>query len=187
MVEIRPLTSFGDEDLQRLIVGYDSPARYAVSKSESAERTVITLQLVPFECPYVRRWEPPDAELRARYRGLLAEGLSLGAYEGDRLVGLALAERHEWNKTLWVWEFSVAPQHQRQGIGRRMMEALAEKARAAGLRTLLCETQNTNLPAIRFYRALGFTLEGVDLSYYSNEDVQAGEVALFMKRKLTLP
>jgi hypothetical protein len=31
---------------------------------------------------------------------------------------------------------------------------------------------------------MGFVLDGVDLSYYSNEDWPNGEIALFMKRKL---
>jgi len=65
------------------------------------------------------------------------------------------------------------------------MEALAEKARKAGLRTIVCETQTTNAPAIRFYRKLGFNIEGIDLSCYSNEDFPDGEIAIFMKRRLT--
>jgi ribosomal protein S18 acetylase RimI-like enzyme len=43
---------------------------------------------------------------------------------------------------------------------------------------ILCETQTTNVPAIDFYRRVGFKLEGIDLSYYSNEDWPDGEVAV---------
>jgi len=32
---------------------------------------------------------------------------------------------------------------------------------------------------------MGFELDGINLSYYSNDDVAAGEVAIFMKRKLS--
>jgi ribosomal protein S18 acetylase RimI-like enzyme len=52
------------------------------------------------------------------------------------------------------------------------------------MRVLVCETQSTNVPAIRFYRALGFVLEGLDLSLYSNHDYPDGEIAIFMKRYL---
>jgi hypothetical protein len=31
---------------------------------------------------------------------------------------------------------------------------------------------------------MGFTLDGIDLSLYTNEDWPDGEIALFMKRKL---
>jgi ribosomal protein S18 acetylase RimI-like enzyme len=184
VIEIRPLTRLNPAALQTVISGYASPARFAVSRIESSEETAITLRLVPLEQPYIRRYEPLDALTLRRYRRVLAGGFSLGAFESGRLVGVALAEPHHWNRTLWVWEFHVAAGHRGQGIGRRLMETLAEKGRAAGLRAIVCETQNTNVPAIRFYRALGFSLQGVDLSYYTNEDVEAGEVAVFMKRRL---
>ena len=38
--------------------------------------------------------------------------------------------------------------------------------------------------AIQIYRQLGFRVEGVDLSYYTNEDYPDGEIAIFMKRRL---
>ncbi len=84
-----------------------------------------------------------------------------------------------------VWEFHVAEAYQRRGIGRHLMDALTEKARFAGLRVITLGTQNTNLPAIDFYRAVGFELDGIDLSYYTNHDMTDFEVALFMKRKLS--
>jgi ribosomal protein S18 acetylase RimI-like enzyme len=62
---------------------------------------------------------------------------------------------------------------------------LAARACAAGLRAVVCETQTTNVPAIAFYRQLGFEIDGVDLSYYSNDDASGGEVAIFMKLKLS--
>jgi ribosomal protein S18 acetylase RimI-like enzyme len=50
---------------------------------------------------------------------------------------------------------------------------------------IVCETQNTNVPAIRFYRALGFTVDGIDVSLYTNDDLARGEVALFLKKRLS--
>jgi ribosomal protein S18 acetylase RimI-like enzyme len=71
------------------------------------------------------------------------------------------------------------------GVGSQLMEQLAEKGKAAGLRIIVCETQTTNVPAIQFYHRVGFVMEGIDLSYYSNEDYSDGEIAVFMKRRLT--
>jgi hypothetical protein len=31
---------------------------------------------------------------------------------------------------------------------------------------------------------MGFEIDALDLSYYTNQDVEEGEVAIFMKRKL---
>ena len=119
-----------------------------------------------------------------RYTDALRYGLSLGAYEEEQLVGIVVAEPQGWNRSLWVWEFHVAETHRRQGIGRQMMEELVERGRASGLRIVTCETQNTNVPDIHFYRRAGFNIEGIDLSYYSNDDWPEGEVAVFMKRRL---
>jgi len=185
MVEIRNLAEVDADSLKRLVTGYVSNARYAVSKTEWDDRAVIGLERVGLERPYVKRYPPPDEETVQRYAEVVQNGLSVGAYEGQQLVGIAIAEPQRWNRSLWVWEFHVVEGHRGRGIGRQMMERLVERGRAAGLRIVVCETQNTNVPAIQFYRRVGFRLEGIDLSYYSNEDWPGGEVAVFMKRRLT--
>jgi ribosomal protein S18 acetylase RimI-like enzyme len=64
------------------------------------------------------------------------------------------------------------------------MEVLTAHAAKHHLRCLVCETQTTNVPSIQFYRSMGFHLEGLDLSYYTNEDQERGEMAVFMKKRL---
>ena len=184
MAEIKPLTQLDIAALKRVITGYVSPAKYEIEKAETRELTAITVRFVRLERPYVKQYEPLDKEMLARYTRVLKEGLSFAAYEADQLVGIALAEPHGWNKSLWVWEFHIAESFRGQGIGRRLMDTLARKGQAVGLRTIVCETQNTNVPAIEFYRKVGFTVEGIDLSYYTNDDMLNGEVAIFMKRRL---
>jgi ribosomal protein S18 acetylase RimI-like enzyme len=83
-----------------------------------------------------------------------------------------------------MWELGVEETHRRSGIGIQLVEALCRQGKDAGLRIIVCETQNTNVSAIEFYRKTGFELDGVDLSYYTNTDMTTGEVAFFMKKKL---
>lgn len=64
------------------------------------------------------------------------------------------------------------------------MQGLVQMARSSGLRVLVCETQNTDVPAINFYRVMAFEIDGIDLSYYTNNDLEKGEVAIFMKKKI---
>ena len=180
---IRTLTRQDLDDFYRVVTGYQSPARYDVQHIESPQHASISLTLRPLATPYVHLWSHDEFDM-AHYAGVLAQELSLAAHDGDLLVGLAIAEMQRWNRSLWVWEFHVAESHRGQGIGQQMMAELVRRATPAGMRTIVCETQNTNVPAIQFYRAQGFTLEGIDLSYYTNDDVTHGEVALFMKRKL---
>jgi ribosomal protein S18 acetylase RimI-like enzyme len=183
MIEIRPLTNLEPQELRSLNVGYISTAMYRVRKSETPQETIFQLELVPLGQPYIKRWETDDEEL-VQLEEAVHQGLSLAAYDGTHMIAIAIAEARRWNRTLWVWEFHVAPEYRRKGIGRQLMQALAEKARSANLRVMVCETQNTNVPAISFYRQVGFTIDGIDLSYYTNRDLTDGEVAIFMKRKL---
>jgi ribosomal protein S18 acetylase RimI-like enzyme len=184
MVEINLLSQLPFDDLKRVISGYVSHHKYVIGKTEAADQTVISVHLAGLDRPYVKRYDHLDAETLARYSQVLKHELSFGAYDDGRLVGMVLAEPYQWNNSLWVHEFHVAETYRGQGIGRQLMEFLAKTGKAAGLRTIVCETQNTNVPAIRFYRRLGFTLEGIDLSYYTNDDWPDGEIAVFMKKRL---
>lgn len=183
MVEIRALNEIALEDLQRLVVGYTSPGRYDIVKVETIDHTQINLQRQLLQSPYQKVFHL-DEEMCAIYHRAAASGFSFAAYEGARMIGVALAEAQEWNRSLWVWEFHIAADWRRRGIGRKLMARLVEQAAREDLRLLVCETQNTNLPAIDFYRAVGFAIEGIDLSYYTNQDLLEGEVAIFMKMKL---
>jgi ribosomal protein S18 acetylase RimI-like enzyme len=183
MIQISTLTDLDPADLERINQGYTSTHKYVVQKVETPAQTTLSLTLTPLPVPYTKRWYSDEAEL-ARYRQVVAAGLSRAAYVDGRMAALAIAEAQHWNRSLWIWEFHVEPAYRGQGVGRQLMEAMAIVAQQAGLRVLVCETQNTNVPAINFYRAVGFELDAVDLSYYTNQDIAAGEVAFFMKRKL---
>lgn len=184
MIQIKQLIHLNSDDLYHLVTGYTSDAKYHVNKTESEQQFTFTLKLVPLPQPYIKHYDHIDADTFDHYKHLPQLGFSFGAYDIEEFVGLALAEPHQWNKSLWVRELHVAATHRRHGIGRQLIETVAQQGRAAGLRTLVCETQNTNVPAIHFYRTMGFDLEGIDLSYYSNNDFPDGEIALFMKKRL---
>jgi ribosomal protein S18 acetylase RimI-like enzyme len=181
MPKIEALHSIDMEILQRLIHGYTSHEKYRVSVEESQERVSFTLELVTLETPYHKL---SDLDPLDEYQAIVSEGFSLAAYEEGQIVGIALASPQEWNQSLWIHEFHILEAYQGKGIGRALMDAAIEKAREANLRIVYCETQNTNVPAIRFYRKLGFHMEALNLSLYTNEDYPDGEIALFMKRKL---
>lgn len=103
MITIERLEAIDWETLHRIMPGYTSTHKYAVSKSETREETTIQLRLVELGEPYTRVWTQEDPAEIERYQGHAAQELSLGAYDGDRLVGIALTERRGWNRTLWVW------------------------------------------------------------------------------------
>jgi ribosomal protein S18 acetylase RimI-like enzyme len=184
MITIQPLLRLDNIDLERIVTTYVSEGVYVVSYHDSPTGTSFELRYVTLPEPSVRKYNQFDATTLQRYTQVLNAGFSFSAYDSELLVGLIIAEPQEWNRSLSVWEFHVAPTHRRTGIGRQLMACAEQHARRSGLRTIVCETQNTNAAAITVYRRLGFTVEGIDISLYSNTDYPDGDVAVFLKRRL---
>ena len=77
-----------------------------------------------------------------------------------------------------VWDIRVHPDYRRQGIGTELIKAAAEWARNKGYTQLSLETQNTNLPACKFYIKQGFRLGGINRYAYYHHPAYAHEVML---------
>ena len=56
---------------------------------------------------------------------------------------------------VFLYDIAVDRNHQRQGIGRRLVEALRFQARAAGIQVVFVPAENEDIHAIEFYKALG--------------------------------
>lgn len=53
-----------------------------------------------------------------------------------------------------------------RGVGRRMLEYLVERARAAGMGEAFLEVRPSNTAAIRLYQSMGFEQVGIRRGYY---------------------
>ncbi len=183
--EVLPLLTLNLDEIKPIATGYESTEKYTVEKSESDEQVIFNIRLTSLETPHQATFaEDFNDEDCRRLRGFLPQGYSFGVYLGGRLVAFAISESIPWNRSLRIWEFHVSREYQRKGIGRALMSHVVAKATQDKFRIVFLETQNTNVKAIRFYRAMGFSLDALDLSFYTNHDVESGEVAFFMKRKL---
>jgi ribosomal protein S18 acetylase RimI-like enzyme len=98
-----------------------------------------------------------------------------------------LGEMQRWNSTLVIREFGAAPERRKQGIGKALLETAIARAKEEKLREVFCETQTTNVPANCLYQKLEFTITGLDLGLYSNQDLERGEVAIFLRKAIALP
>jgi ribosomal protein S18 acetylase RimI-like enzyme len=105
------------------------------------------------------------ATLRARWgdeivvgRGRVHEPAELDAFvavdDGGERVGLATYVVEGETAELVTIDALRAG----AGVGRRLLEAVVEAARAAGAARLLVMTTNDNLAALRFYQRAGFRL-----------------------------
>ncbi|WP_018757216.1 GNAT family N-acetyltransferase [Paenibacillus terrigena] len=161
--------------------GYVSSQKYEVKKEESLQAVSINMNLIDLDEPYVKQEMNEEDDLN-RYEELVKQGYSLGLYIDNKLAALAISEGQTWNNTLMLWHLHVHEDHRRQKYGHMLLNRVIELAQENGFRAITLETQNTNVPAIQFYKQCGFEIEGIDLSMY---DLGEGneEVALFMRRK----
>lgn len=67
-----------------------------------------------------------------------------------------------------VVNVGVRPDRQRQGIGKRLMQALIRKAGEKGVSSLYLEVRVSNREAIRLYESLGFKQVGLRKGYYED-------------------
>jgi RimJ/RimL family protein N-acetyltransferase len=95
----------------------------------------------------------------------------------DTVVGrLSLArDPHPASSHVADLGLMVAAEYRRRGIGRSLLTAAVEWARAAGIRKLELHVFPWNEPAIRLYESFGFEREGVRRGHYSRDgaDVDA--------------
>lgn len=106
------------------------------------------------------------------------ETLSVAARIGGTMVGYLVCspQGHEWH----VMNVTVDPAHRREGIARRLLDAVHERldtATGGNPRTTL-EVRPSNEPALELYFSLGYLVAGRRKAYYPDN----GEDALVMWR-----
>lgn len=117
--------------------------------------TVLQVEAQAHEHPWVR----------ANFLDSLRSGYQMQLlWADDRLLGYFVAmmgvdEAHLLNIT-------VAPQYQRQGWARLMLEALAIWAKGKGAQTLWLEVRTGHQRAVKVYQACGFVTVGERKAYY---------------------
>ena len=84
----------------------------------------------------------------------------LVAEMGDRIVGFALGttiikSRSAWKYGHLVW-LGVEPGFQRLGVAKRLFRRFMDLMLKEGVRMLIVDTEAENLPALHFFRKMGF-------------------------------
>jgi len=102
---------------------------------------------------------------------------SLGAFEGDRLIGYIVNSRYvdAWH----VMNVAVDPEFQRRGIATQLLERLFELTADDDGRGYTLEVRVSNKDAIGLYEKLGFERHGIRRGYYTDNR----EDALIMWRE----
>lgn len=96
--------------------------------------------------------------------------------------GFATVEHEPWHQRLVLWFLYIDPPWRRRGVGRALIERVDQYAREVGANHIWLETSSVNVPAVRAYERLGFSLCGADRTHYG--PYMPGETAIFLAKSL---
>jgi ribosomal protein S18 acetylase RimI-like enzyme len=132
----------------------------AVRRAEPADAEVIARLLHDFNREYDEPTPDPPA-LAKRVRQLLVEGEVTVLLAGSGPYGVAVLRFRPsiWSQALecYLAELYVVPDRRRQGIGRALMEAAIELARAEGADYMDLGTSEDDVAARALYESFGFS------------------------------
>ncbi|SDG22766.1 GNAT family N-acetyltransferase [Pelagibacterium luteolum] len=122
------------------------------------------------------------------HRKTLDANRMVGAFDGDTLVGSVgyFVPRHaSMAHRGHVWGMIVAKSHRGQGIGRSVLSALVEDAKAQNLRQLHLGVGAYNVAAIHLYKRLGFCTYGTEprALHIGDEDIDEHLMVLFLDKE----
>ncbi|WP_426479612.1 GNAT family N-acetyltransferase [Chryseobacterium sp. CBSDS_008] len=153
--------------------GYTTERIYSVSSIESGGSFEFIIK--EKSLPYSKIWETASEDLE-ELNTIIEQGNSFGAFVNGELAGWIICGQRTWNNSFYIENILISEKHRRQGIGIMLIKSAIKEARKLNCRVIELETQNTNYPAIQFYRRMGFNITGLNTRLYEN----AEEIALFM-------
>lgn len=97
----------------------------------------------------------PENSSETFFRRFIARnsGLCLGAWEADRLIGAVLVG-HD-SRRAYFYHLAVAEAHRRQGIGRRLVQAVLKELNRIDITKAHLFVETDNDAGLSFWRAIG--------------------------------
>ena len=104
------------------------------------------------KCGLARSWNNPEKDIQRKLH--VQPELLLGAFQGDQLVGSIMAgyDGHRG----WMNYLGVLPNFQRQGIGKKLVEAAENGLTKLGCPKVNLQLRCSNFAAQHFYRKIGY-------------------------------
>lgn len=127
---------------------------------------------------YVVPYQPtPDSVRRMLVINGVSFDYSVGAFDGEKMVGFAINALGEWSdkRTVYNSGTGVAPDYRRQGISRKIFDFILPVLRGNKIEQYLLEVIAENEPALRLYQNLGFETSRRLLVFKRKESVFAPE------------
>jgi len=102
--------------------------------------------------------------------------------EDGGVRGFATVQHEPWHQRLVLWFLYLDRPFRRRGLGRALLAEVEAYGRRVGATHVWLETSNVNVPGVRAYDRLGYTLCGADALYYGA--YMPGETALYLAKML---
>lgn len=99
------------------------------------------------------------------YDRVVRDGFSIGAYDEDQCIGLAIFE-YQWNSYVYLSDLKVKNQYKNQGIASKMLDFSKGRILNKGYKGISTIAQTNNLIANRFYLKYGFEIGGLNTQDY---------------------
>lgn len=105
------------------------------------------------------------------------------AFDGEKHIGGAIVAPGKYvgdldKRFAQLFDIRLLPDYRRQGSGTALLKNVVNWAGSAGCECLKIETQNTNVPACRFYAGQGAVLGNIDEFAYAGDPGFEHEVRL---------
>jgi ribosomal-protein-alanine N-acetyltransferase len=101
------------------------------------------------------------------------------AMAGERLAGFVLSRLAADEAE--ILSIAVAPDHRREGLGRKLLGVHLRRLAGYGVRAVFLEVDESNAAARRLYAGFGFTAVGRRERYYADDGPEAA-AALVLRR-----
>ena len=109
------------------------------------------------DCGLVVPWNNPHRDIQRKLK--VQPEMFLVACSDGKVIASVMAgyDGHRG----WINYLAVHPQHQRLGIGKRLMEEAESRLRAEGCPKINLQVRTSNTDVIEFYKRLGFKMDNV--------------------------
>ena len=162
-----------------LPIEYTSKEYYDVNMQRTDGGFQISIQKKKFAKPFIHSLE--DYEYKDKLYEDWWEGAeAFGITEDNKLLAAIEICPESWTNRLIITELFVDEKLRGQGYGKKLLDIAKKITVEKNYRTLILETQSSNINAVDFYLHEGFTLIGFDSCCYTNTDLERKEVRLNM-------
>lgn len=116
------------------------------------------------------------------YEELEKDHVFIGAYDGEKCVGLAVLS-DAWFKYMYLDDLKVVKEYRNQGVGKALIEKAMEVAGERNYNGIYAIGQDNNLGACRFYLSIGFEIGGFDNRVYrGTKQEQKADIIFYRDR-----